>query len=397
MVKNRLPLAAMLRKPIFSLIPRPRRVRKQDLSTVRTILVMRSGGLGDVVMSTPMLEQLRKLFPRVEITYLTGRASAAVLSEPLVNDVIDFDDQIFIRKKIAPALKLASRIRKRHFDLAFMLDKHWIFGLFARLCRIPIIIGFDRHGEGFLYNLAIPFTGSKYEGQYYCDLARAVAIIKGVELEGHNGINYPPPPLAVEGCKPILYPAKKDIIWADKTASEIRKFRLQRLIGIAPGGASNPGQEFALKRWPEERYLQLVKMLLDKGYAVAIFGSGRADLRVSRSIIGRLERNRSLVHDFTGRLSILQSTALMKHCDLFITHDSGPTHLAATQTKTIALFGPTPSRRFAPENAIVIEKSLKCQPCYTLFGGFKKGCKRPACMRGISVEEVFDVAEGVLG
>ena len=84
----------------------------------------------------------------------------------------------------------------------------------------------------------------------------------------------------------------------------------------------------------------------------------------------------------------------MKRCRVVVTHDSGPLHIAAASgTKVIALFGPTPAKRFAPKNAVVIESDVKGCPCYDVYGRF--GDRAGACMSRISISSVLQAFLGI--
>lgn len=110
------------------------------------------------------------------------------------------------------------------------------------------------------------------------------------------------------------------------------------------------------------------------------------DREVGNLIVDKVKSDK--VMNIIGKTSLGQSVALMSKCNYFITHDSGPMHLtAASGTKVIALFGPTPAERSAPKNSIVIKKDLKCEPCYTIKGKFKK-CDKNKCM-DIGVKEII--------
>ena len=66
------------------------------------ILVIRSGAIGDVIMTTPLVKSIRKRFPKANISYLVGKWSKkAVESNPNIDNIIAFDDDIVFKKKIS--------------------------------------------------------------------------------------------------------------------------------------------------------------------------------------------------------------------------------------------------------------------------------------------------------
>ncbi|HLC80875.1 MAG TPA: lipopolysaccharide heptosyltransferase II [Candidatus Nanoarchaeia archaeon] len=335
----------------------------------KKILIMRSGAIGDVVMTTPLIKAIRKKFPSAEIDYLIGNWSKKVLEgNPQLNRIISFDDKIVYEKNITGVWKLIKEIRTEQFDLAIVLDKSYHWGVLAYLMGIKQRIGFDRFGEGFAHNLSIFYDGSKYEGDYN---------LKLVELLGISGEK-----IADRQMKIPLSEAEEDFATAFFRKNKIKG----RTIGIIAGGAKNPGQTMDLKRWPLESYISLIRTL-SKDYNVLLLG-GPSDKDVSERI-GHEIKSANLF-DAIGQCGIKESVALMKRCELVVTHDTGPLHMAAaTGTKVIALFGPTPAHRFAPRNAVVLEtKTEKC-PCYDIHGNYT-ACAEPECMKKISVEMVLD-------
>lgn len=332
---------------------------------LKNILVIRSGAIGDVIMSTPFLRNLRQNFPKAKISYLVGKWSKDVLrNNPNADEIISFDDDIYVKKQFFNVLKLIAKLRKRSFDLCFILDKSWIWNMFAFLIGIKKRIGFSRGREGIWNTDSVKFEGRKHEIDYNLDLLKKVKI---------KPVNY----------EPEIFSSKKDKQYASDFIDKIGN--KGRIIGIAPGGAINPGQDAYIKRWPKERYLELTKL----NYNFIIFG-GKEDKEIADYIISD-SKNKNIYNSIGN--SPQQARELMKECDIIITHDSGAMHIASTtNTKLIVLFGPTPAKRFAPLGSYVISKKGRYCPCYDIYGNFKE-CEEKNCMEKIKVEEVIKIAQ----
>ena len=161
---------------------------------------------------------------------------------------------------------------------------------------------------------------------------------------------------------------------------KIDKKTNKKIIGICPGGAVNPGQSAAIKRWPLKRYIELTNSI---SYNFIIFGN-KKDKEISQKIISESKNN--YLYDACAN-SIQEAKELMEKCDIIISHDSGSLHIASVaKTETIALFGPTPSKRFCPKKTTIIE--TKTLPCYTIYGKFRN-CKENQ-MEEILVEQVIN-------
>lgn len=328
------------------------------------ILIIRSGAIGDVLMTTPLVRGIRKKFPKAHISYLTGRWSKKALEgNKNIDEIIAFDDGIIARKDLAGFLSLIRKVKGKRFDVCLILDKSYLWSLFACFCRIPKRYGFSRNFGGFINTKSVKFDGSKYELEYNLDVGKLLGIdVKGKGME--------------------LFLGKDDLRFADDFA---RKNRLKNIIGIGAGGARNPGQDMPVKRWPRERYAELINRLTNK-HDIILFGS-QGDEEINNSIL-REVKAKNKIFNLTDK-TMQQSAALISKCSYFITHDSGLMHIAATTgTKLIAIFGPTSAKRFAPKNAIVVKKNLKCSPCYDIYGNFKK-CKEHRCMELVKAEDVL--------
>ncbi len=346
---------------------------KRKPKDFKKILVFRSGMIGDVLMTTPLLKSIRKKFPKADITYLVGDWSKkAIQGNPNIDSIITFDDRIIFKKKITKLIRLIRQIRKQRFDLCLVLDKHYLIGILAWLFKIPTRIGFNRSGEGFANNFNIPFTGKKHEIEYNMDIAKFLgADSNDKQME----INL----------------TKKDTEFANKFLKKYKNKK--KLIGISPGAAQNPGQNMPLKRWPTENYAELADILSKKATIILVGGPG--DIKIAEKMNSFMKAKPI---NAVGIIALKESAALIKKCRLFITHDSGPMHLsAAVGTPTIALFGPTQPKRFGPigkKHRIIIKRAKNC-PCYDMYGNYKK-CRKSRCMENLSVKKVADVINKII-
>lgn len=337
--------------------------RKAELENVKDILIFKTGAIGDVVMTTPFVSAIRKKFPKARITYYVGRWSKPVLeNNPNIDRIVAFDDRIIFQKRILRTILLILKIRRGKFDVCFDLEKSYLFHLLIYLAGIPIRAGLDREGEGFLNTINVPYGAITHEIDTYLNLARAVGARIPAKI------------------KPEIFLSKKDMKFADKFLKRNKIKKSDKIAGIAPGGAKNPGQDVSSKRWPRERYQELAARLARKGYRIIILG-GPSD--------------KDLIPYFKGYpvsmdSSLTEMAALMKHCKYLVCNDSGPMHIAeAVGPKVIAIFGPTDPRKWGPygDRHAVIWKRPRCAPCYK--DGRLPVCKGLECMYGVKVEDVL--------
>ena len=342
--------------------------------TPKKILIFRSGAIGDVLMTTPLVKSIKKKYPDSKIYYLTGKWSSGVLRDnPSIDEIMEIDESIIFRKKIFELNKLVISLRKQKFDVAFILDKSKWFGLLIKLAGVPIRIGFDRNGEGKFNTKNIKYDGKKHEIDYYLELTKFIGYTeKNREME--------------------IFTKGMDTIMASKLIDKIKNEGI--IIGVSVGGASNPGQTFIQKRWPKKNYRELIKKLSESNPVILI--GGKDDFEISKEVSQGLKN----VYNFAGKTTLKESAELIKKCGIFVTHDSGPMHLAvAVKTPVIGIFGPTDYRRFGYDkgiNKVVINKNKKCAPCYDIYGKNGKNYNYE-CMKNISAYKVLKIVNKKLG
>ncbi len=297
-------------------------------STPNKILVIKSGAIGDVLMTTPFLRALRKRFPTAEIDYLTSKESAEVLEgNKNISQVIAAESSDFHSLNLFKKNKLLKIIRRSQYDFCFILDKSQLANLFILFTGIPVRIGFDRFGEGFANNVNVKYGELKYEINYYLELS----YLTGAKEDKNKNLELN---LTIED---------------KKFAEEIfKKNKIKNAICIAPGGGKNPGVGIDSTRiWPEKDFIELINMLKNSK-VILIGGEKDKELcdRISKSITSELRKK---VLNLAGQTSLKESAAVMQKCSCVITNDAGPMHIAsAVNKKVISIFGPTHPLRKAP-------------------------------------------------
>lgn len=330
---------------------------KISMRGIKKIAVIKSGAIGDVLMTTPMLRALRKGMPKTEIVYIVGRQSASVLeNNPNVDRIVPFDARVALEKDFRSMLAFSAKIRSENFDAAFVLDKSYLASLFAYVCRIPVRMGFDRYGEGFANTHKITYGNLRHEIDYYLDLLRFLKIKpSGRRME-------------------IFLTAKEK----NFAASFFRKNEMRgKRVCIAPSATRDPGLAWSSRAWPSGSYALAVQRLAVG--ADVIFTGNKNDAKAVSAIKKSAE-----VKTFSaaGKTSVREAAAVMAACDLVITHDAGPMHMAsAVGTPVIAVFGPTDPRRKAPPGCKWLWKGSPCAQC-EVFGKF------PYCDKHPSTDEI---------
>lgn len=332
----------------------------------KRILIARTDRLGDVILSTPVIKNIRKTYPSSHIAFLCRPYTKEVLEgNPHLNQVIIYD-KYGRQKKFLSTLAFAFRLRKKRFDLAIILHPTNRAHILTFFAGIPQRVGWDKK-MGFLLTDKLTHKksqGQKHEIEYNFDLLKYLNIpVKNKELY------FPLKEKSLEKIITIL--KEKNIKKKDK------------LIVIHPS-ASCPS-----KRWPQENFIKLIKKFKKKeGIKIAAI-SAPDQIQFVQQIIKEKE-----IINLCGKLSISEVAALLKKASLFISCDSGPVHIAAAlNTPVISIFGrnqPSLSpKRWAPssKNSHFLHKNTDCDPC--LAHNCQKNFK---CLAAITPLEVYNLS-----
>lgn len=330
------------------------------------ILVFQTAFLGDVILTLPMLQVLRSRFPQAHIACVTIPASAPLLmNHPAVNHRIEFDKR-GRHRGVAGVVQFSQLLKRETFDLAIVPHRSIRSAAVVRMAGVPRRIGFSTSAVKVLFTDIVTYDPQAHEILRNLSLLRPLGIDAGT----------------VE--KPALYPDAGDKKYVDEFFGTHKEIDARRLVGIAPGSVWNT------KRWPREKFVELVRLLDAARISVVIIG-GEADKELANEVVEK--SGAQSIINAAGRLSLLQSAELIRRCQVVVSNDSAPMHMAvAMGTPVVAIFGATvPEFGFAPvgERDIVVQTSgLTCRPC-SIHGGKKCPIETFVCMKNITPEEVL--------
>ncbi|HVA91761.1 MAG TPA: lipopolysaccharide heptosyltransferase II [Chloroflexota bacterium] len=356
-----------------------------DPATVRRILVIRLDLLGDMVNSMTAVEALHERFLDARMTVFTLPHTAAIPRQfPWVAEVLTLDTNRIRspRNMLRPTTYrdfagMAMHLRRERFDLCVSLHGR-MASLWAFVSGARGRIGYAREGYPFLFTDPLPggrFDRPRHEVRWDLDLAAAA---------GASGANRAPALAAAPAASARMAARLAELGVRDGDT----------LIGIH-GGAVNG----SAKRWPPMHWAALAdRLIAEQGARVVLTGSA-GEVAISEDIRRRM-RLQPLV--LTGTTDIDELLAVLARCDLVLSGDSGPLHMAvALGRPTVSLYGPTDPRIYGPtpragQQALVIRRDLRCSPCYNLLATAECPHGQPACMIDISVREVFAAAKAAL-
>jgi len=330
-----------------------------DQRLINNILIIRFGGLGDILHSTPILRAIKSKFPSCRITYLLGKGSERILEDnPNIDDIIIFDKRNR-DKGLRGLLRLISSIKSNNYDL--IINLHPSFRTFMILL----------------------FSGAKFKIIYK----------KDKEPKGKVKVRH-----AIDNIADVLLPLNVELKTKnmDLIVREEETFNINRLLkdkGINNSDriiVINPSSTHKVNRWSEKNFAELSDILIDRGIYKVVLASAPNEIDIIKNIKSYM-KNEPI--DLSGiDLNLLIS--LLKRADLVISGDTGPLHMAvALNTKVVGIYGPTDPYRTGPisgDSIVIYKNELDCVPCR------KRYCdKSHECMNMISPKEVFEEIERI--
>lgn len=342
----------------------------RKLLTAEHLLIRGTNWIGDVIMSLPALSAVRNSCPETWIT---------VLAKPWVADLYRLFpgvDEVLLFKSpgvhdgIGGTFRLARELRSRRFDAALLFQNAIEAAIITALARIPIRAGYSTDGRRLL--LTHPVRKKRcidtlHQTHYYLEMVRSL------------GFRSDPDELAI-------HPDGESLRSVDELFRQEGVDRNHPVVGIAPGASYGPA-----KMWYAERFAALAdRLAVHHSARILLFGSAGDAVHTGAV---RSFMNHAAV-DLAGATSLAEAAALMSRCSLVVSNDSGLMHLAGgLGVPLIAVFGSTNPRATSPLGARshILYRQVPCSPC------LKKICPGDfACMDGITVDDVYDLAARLL-
>ncbi len=343
------------------------------------ILIIALSGIGDALIFSPALKLMLDALPKAEIDILTMLKGVENIysKNPNINKIHFFDFMnegylkslnyvLGMRGKYDATINIYPANRKEYNIISFLLG--------ARKRAAVNYLRKDFQNFGWLNNVTIKENDSLHNAQ---------TNIKLIEKLLNKKFNEEPP---FE-----LYLNNNDEKAAENFLKENTIPEKDLVIGYHPGTAVLKNQ--IKRRWEPEKFSELGKRLIKKHNAkIMIFGGpGENDLK--ENILSMIDS--SLVYSVSG-LSLTESAALMKRCNVFVTNDSSLMHVAsALQLNVVAIIGPTNPNYIHPwkTNHKIVTLNLDCAPCF-IYSPRPLTCSRDdvkfKCIKELNVDMVYN-------
>lgn len=331
--------------------------REWSLPETGTVAVRVPNWVGDAVMAHPSLAALRQCAAGLKIIAVTHERVANLLEDGRLADAL-----VRVHSGgIVGLLKTALTLRKRNCTVGVAMPDSFSSALMLWLGAVRKVVGF--RGELRAGMLAVSLRRDRWS--HLCE-QYAQLLPRG----------------CTPGPKPTLIASPVELGCAWTLLEDAGVSEASVPVLLAPGATYGE-----TKRWSEQNYVRLVKLLTERaGLQVVLLGS-----QAEKELCGRItaESNGS-VADLSGRTSLRELAALASLAGLFVGNDSGAVHVAAaTGCPVVVIFGSSDPSWTTPRGGEVrvLYKKVSCSPC------FRKECPYDLqCLRQIEVEEVFQAA-----
>ncbi len=302
---------------------------------MQKILIIQTAFIGDVVLATALLEKLAQYYPITQIDFLVRKGNESLLeNNPHLHEVLVWNKK---ENKLRNLFSLLRKIRHTRYDTVINLQRFFATGLLTAFSAAKETIGFDKNPLSFLFSKKIKHIIGKENGIRH-------------EVERNNDL--------IESftddlfTRPKLYPAEND-------------FTAVQHFSHIPYVTMTPNSVWFTKQYPFEKWLALLDRFPVE-YKIYLLG-GKENIADCDELKKR--SSNANIEVLTGKLSFLQSAALMKNAVMNYVNDSAPLHFAsAVNAPVTAIYCSTvPAFGFTPlsDRSFIVETSEKlyCRPC----------------------------------
>lgn len=324
------------------------------------ILVIQTAFIGDAILATALLETLHASLPHASIDLLVRKGNESLFSNhPFLHEVLIWDKK---GSKYKNLMSLLSTIRTSKYDLVINLQRFGATGLLTAFSGAKMTVGYDKNPFSFLFTKKFPHQLDK--GLHEVDRNNTLVDWFASSVKR----------------QPKLYPSAEQY-------KKIEAFAAQPYICVAPNSV------WFTKQYPEHKWIEFLQAV-PKHLVVYLLGAP-GDAASCARIQAAVQSN-SHIEVLAGKLSFLESAALMENATMNYVNDSAPMHIASSMNAPVAaIFCSTvPSFGFGPlsDQSFNIETSekLSCRPC-GLHG--YKACPEGhfKCAEGIEKEQLLSL------
>lgn len=314
------------------------------------ILVVQTAFPGDAILTLPAIQHLKEKNPDSEIDVVANPQTEEIFHHSKSVNRVYVLDKKKSYKKFSALKKFAIQLQQGNYSKIFSFHRSLRSSLLTYFTRVRDTVGFETSSFSFLYD-----TRRGYDTKIH----EALRNIRLVDTD-FNGMIPPPQIYSTDAMK-------------DEIQNYLNENKLTNFIALAPGSV------WETKKYPREKFLEIIEWCSQKNIQVCLIGSG-----AEVELCSQLSANGANVFNAAGKFSIVGSVELLRHAAVLVTNDSAPTHMGmAANIPVITIYCSTvPEFGFYPYNqksSFVSLQGIFCKPCgihghdFCPLGSFKCG------------------------
>lgn len=322
------------------------------------ILVIQTASIGDVILATPVIEKLHHFYPSAKIDFLLKKGNEGLFKEhPFLDEILVWDKK---EGKYRNLISIIRKIRSKKYDYVINIQRFASSGVITALSGAKIKIGFNKNPFSFLFTKKVKHLINDI---HIHETDRNLALIEDLTGKGHWPVK--------------LYPTAQD-------HQKIHPYTSSPFITVAPASL------WFTKQFPEEKWIEFLKKV-DTKFMIYLLGS-KNDYELCSRIMEKAASQQ--VQNLAGKLTFLQTSALMKAAVMNYVNDSAPQHLASAVNAaiTVVFCSTVPEFGFGPlsddSEVIQTDLNLACRPC-GLHGFNRCPEEHFDCAYSISVDKLL--------
>ncbi|NWG27977.1 MAG: ADP-heptose--LPS heptosyltransferase [Ignavibacteriaceae bacterium] len=340
------------------------------MNSPKKILIARTDRIGDVVLSLPMAELVKKKYPDCKLTYLIREYTSSLIDgNPFIDDVIiaeESDGKVLFAKNL-------KKIKQENFDTCVVVNPTLKISLIMFFARIKNRIGTGYRWYSFLFNRKV-FEHRKNAERH--ELVYNINLLSKIDVKTDDYSDK------------IIFHLKVD----DESSKKVNSILTQK--GYNPVNQIviiHPGSGGSSVDLPKEKLIKLTGMLSNIENLTTIITGSKSESELCREF----EVSEKVIN-LSGQLDISLLKALIKKAKVFISNSTGPMHIAAALGVHVIGFFPKilscSQKRWGPytEKKTIFTPTIDCSHCT------REQCKKLDCMNSIDIGKVFDETLSVL-
>ena len=328
-----------------------------DKQKVNKILIIKPAAIGDVLLATPVIENLRHNFPDAEINFLTQKfCKEALTDNPFLSKALTYD------LRYDSTAFLIKHLTRQKYDLVIDLFGNPRTAIVTYMIDARYRVGYKFNWRRFAYNIKVdPRRRELHNIEFNLESLRRLG-------------------LEIITSKPrfVLNSVHKEFAEEFFEKNGLSK---GNVIGINPHGT------WKTKVWYAEKFIELGKMLTKK-YNILLFWGNNSEKLNAEKISNAIGKKAILIPE----TDLKYMGALILNCSVFVTNDTGPMHIAwILGVNTVAIYGPTIPELQGPlsDNSVIVRNNtLSCLGCN--LTKIEDCPYEHKCMRNLTAEEVYN-------